>query len=170
MKIIFLDIDGILNREGCKYLIDGIHFVMPEKLELLKQLVDRTEARVVLSSTWRFGWINQKNGITDRESRHFEALRDKLLEYGIELLDHTPVLDGTMECRGEEIDLWMKEWDGEEIQSLVILDDLNGRYLRPYSDRLVRTSYDKGLLPKHVELAVKILNRPMEDKKPGKNE
>ncbi|MFR1854625.1 MAG: HAD domain-containing protein, partial [Beduini sp.] len=57
MKIIILDIDGVLNCEYCKIKIDGVHFVMDEKIILLKQLVDRTGAKIVLSSTWRYGWV-----------------------------------------------------------------------------------------------------------------
>lgn len=159
MKVIFLDVDGVLNCLYCKVKIDGFFFVMDEKIELLKQLVDRTGAKVVLTSTWRQGWIDQKMGLNTRDATHYEALQDKLLEFNVELLDHTPISPGNIEKRGEEIDLWLKEWDGEQIESFVILDDMSGRYLRPYSNRLVNTSFTDGLLQKHVEWAVKILNK-----------
>ena len=65
MKIIFLDIDGVLN---CKYTKEEIFFfpfVSPKKIELLKQLIERTGAKVVLSSTWRHGWADIEAGIND---------------------------------------------------------------------------------------------------------
>lgn len=51
-KIIFLDIDGVLNSidyfaqtKGCK----GYTEINPEKVKLLKEIVDRTGAQIVLS-------------------------------------------------------------------------------------------------------------------------
>lgn len=165
MKVIFLDIDGVLNCTHCKMKIDGFNFVMDEKIELLKQLVDRTGAKIVLSSTWRFGWAymeasGEKDAFQQREIRHFLALQEKLREFGLELMDYTLVINEDMNHRGEEIDQWLREWKGEPVESFVILDDLNGKYLRPYSDRLVRTPIRKGLEQRHVDLAVKILGKP----------
>lgn len=165
IKIIGLDVDGVLNASFTKERLDGFIFVSPCKLELLKQLIDRTGARVLLTSTWRHGWVDVEKGLNTRDAAHFIALRDKLLEYGIELMDHTPVTNGSMNRRGEEIGMWLDSWDGEPIESLVLLDDLNGAYLRPFSNRLVRTSFTKGLLQKHVDMAVKILEKPFEYKK-----
>ena len=55
-KIIFLDIDGVLNSidyfehtKHCK----GYSEINPKKVKLLKEIVDRTGAEIVLSSTWR---------------------------------------------------------------------------------------------------------------------
>lgn len=165
MKLIALDVDGVLNATFTKERLDGFIFVSDCKLELLKQLIDRTGARVLLTSTWRQGWADMDTGLNTRDVKHFIALRDKLLEFGIELMDYTPITNVGTNRRGEEIDMWMKDWKGEPIESLVILDDLNGVYLRPYSNRLVRTSFTKGLLQKHVDLAVKILNKPLNNSK-----
>lgn len=162
IKVILLDVDGVLNCEWCKVKIDGFHFVMDEKLKLLKQLAERTKAEIVLSSTWRFGWdymnadIPENDVFRQREIRHFLALR----EFGLEFLDYTPVINESMNHRGEEIDRWLREWKGNPVESFVILDDLNGKYLRPHANRLVRTSIRNGLEQKHVELAVKILEKP----------
>lgn len=165
IKIIGLDVDGVLNASFTKERLDGFIFVSPCKLELLKQLIDRVEnPRILLTSTWRHGWVDLEKGLNTRDAAHFIALRDKLLEYDIELMDHTPITNGSMNRRGEEIDMWIKSWKGEPIESLVLLDDLNGAYLRPYSNRLVRTSFTKGLLQKHVDMAVKILEKPLEVK------
>lgn len=171
MKVIFVDVDGVLNRAGCKVLIDGVYFVLDEKLALLKQLVERTGAKIVLSSTWRFGWLYREfelpeNSQQTRDIRHFNALEEKFKEFGLEFFDRTPVLDDQVYCRGDEIDLWLKRWEDKEgnepIESFVIIDDMNGRELRPHANRLVRTSFTKGLLQKHVDLAVKLLEKPYE--------
>lgn len=49
MKVIFLDIDGVLNTNSNKEISN-------EKLKLLSELVSKTGAEVVLSSSWRYGW------------------------------------------------------------------------------------------------------------------
>ena len=49
MKVIFLDIDGVLNTNSDKEISN-------DKLKLLSELVSKTGAEVVLSSSWRYGW------------------------------------------------------------------------------------------------------------------
>lgn len=169
MKLICLDIDGVLNTWYTKEELDGYIFVDDSKIELLKQLIDRTGACVLLTSTWRQGWADLDAGLNTMEADHFIALRDKLREFGIEFLDYTPITDERMKRRGEEIDMWMKNWKGESIESIVLLDDLSGYYLRPYSGRLVQTSGAKGLLQKHVNSAIKMLNKPLDDCMARKN-
>ena len=134
MKICFLDIDGVLNYIGCKSKLRKMYFVDDEKLKLLKQLIDKTGAKIVLSSTWRFGWRDIDEGKDSIDVKDFIALRDKCLEFGIEFLDYTPVY---YYYRGEEIDFWLKDWKGEPIESFVILDD--GVDMEPYLDHLVHT-------------------------------
>ena len=49
MKVIFLDIDGVLNTNSDREISN-------DKLKLLSELVSKTGADVVLSSSWRYGW------------------------------------------------------------------------------------------------------------------
>lgn len=57
MKILFLDIDGVLNSDNTqeRYLIGERRYVGidPLLLSILKNIVDKTDCRIVLSSTWR---------------------------------------------------------------------------------------------------------------------
>ncbi|MEA2885200.1 MAG: hypothetical protein QOH32_4456 [Bradyrhizobium sp.] len=53
MKIIFLDIDGVLNCSKTPNPRDFPYIVDKKLLARLKKLLDRTGAKVVLSSTWR---------------------------------------------------------------------------------------------------------------------
>ena len=48
MKVLFLDVDGVLNR--CGKSAQGLE---EDKVALLKQIVAATGCRIVLSSTWR---------------------------------------------------------------------------------------------------------------------
>lgn len=158
MKIIFLDIDGVLNYNGCKTLTSsGSLFVNDNKIKILKEIIDRTGAKVVLSSTWRFGWRQLEQGLSDSWAiRDFIELRDKLLEHDIELYDKTPIFDRFMRRRGEEIAAWLDKH--KDVDGYIILDDLEGKWLRPCSAHLLQTSPNYGLRQKHIQIAEKILN------------
>lgn len=108
MKLIGLDVDGVLNNCFTKERLDGFVFVSDEKIELLKQLIVRTGAKVLLTSTWSSGWADLEEGLRSNAVEHFIALRDKLLEFGVELMDYTPITNGGRSRHGEEIEMWMK--------------------------------------------------------------
>ena len=57
MKIIFLDIDGVLNsaKYDKKRTADDGN-IDTTRLPLLKHIVDSTKAKIVLTSTWRKFW------------------------------------------------------------------------------------------------------------------
>ena len=79
MKVIFLDIDGVLNSLDCKEKIEGYLFVEDKKIALLKELIDATGAKIVLSSTWRRGWyckeyIEKPTSSDLQDIRLFDAL------------------------------------------------------------------------------------------------
>ena len=50
--IIFLDVDGVLNQLQRNYFIDI------DCVEVLAKLVKELNAKIVFSSTWRFGYSN----------------------------------------------------------------------------------------------------------------
>jgi hypothetical protein len=64
-KLLFLDIDGVLNyssyfkadefKENKKKLYDS------KKLDLLKEIVDKTNCTIVMSSSWRTFYFKRKN-------------------------------------------------------------------------------------------------------------
>lgn len=159
MKVIFLDVDGVLNSLSCKEKIEGYIFVEDEEIARLKELIDHTGARAVLSSTWRYGWyamehIKKPDENDLRDIYMFEALRDKLQEHSIELLDYTEDFGR----RGDEISDWLKKWTGEPIESYVVLDDMASIEIQPHCKYLVQTSLSRGLEPKHIKKAINILN------------
>ncbi len=159
MKVIFLDIDGVLNTYDTRKTVAGYNFVEDNLVQMLKQLVARTGAKLVLSSTWREGWAMIEHPeefpkVSQADIRLFEALREKLQEYGMELTDYTPIF-GT---RGQEIDYWLQHGAQEPVEAFVILDDMSGRELRPHSRYLVQTGMSSGLMQHHIEKAVAILN------------
>lgn len=62
MKAIFLDIDGVLNDENIlleKQEENQIE-ISKEKLLLLKEIITKTNSKIILSSSWRNGLKNNK--------------------------------------------------------------------------------------------------------------
>jgi hypothetical protein len=53
MKVIFLDIDGVLNSDKTRNPRKFPYVVDPRLLARLTRLLERTRAKVVLSSSWR---------------------------------------------------------------------------------------------------------------------
>ena len=156
MKIIFLDIDGVLNNTKTRETFEDYMFVSDEKILLLKEIIDKTDAEIVLSSSWRRGWQAKDNNprCAHDEVRLFDALELKLTEYGIRLMSYTPHLWH----RGKEIESWLDAWTGEKIESFVILDDMAKEEFEPNSNRLIQTSITVGLTESHVEQAIRMLN------------
>ena len=168
MKVIFLDIDGVLNSISCKVKIEGFDFVEDEKVALLKEIIDLTGAKVVLSSTWRYGWyamehIENPDEGDLRDIRMFEALRDKLLDFDIELLGYTE----DFERHGAEISAWLKNWQGEPIEAYAVLDDMGGNEIQPHCKYLVQTSMTHGLQAKYIKKVLKILGTNQTKRRTG---
>ena len=148
VNIIFLDVDGVLNNiETTTTTKSGWTFVDDFLVERLRTIVELTGAKVVLSSSWRYGMYSSG---TDRQD--YLELVDKLRDFDIHVIDVTPVLsDGDRE---EEIKWWLKRyWSG--FGNYVILDDIN--YFIDLQTNFVQTSPETGLTLGNVERAIKIL-------------
>ena len=160
MKIIFLDIDGVLNYNNFKSETKtGSMFVSDKKMEILKKIIEETNAKIVLSSTWRKGWKDLDLGLPSCLASDFIELRDKFKEYELEFYDKTPILSYYMTRRGEEINLWLDKH--KEVEGFVIIDDMSGRWLRPHSKHHLQTSVWKGLEEKHIKKIRELLELPI---------
>jgi hypothetical protein len=130
VRILFLDIDGVLNRTGFHpgESVGLRSWIEPELARRLSGVIEATDACVVLSSDWR----------RDRELRH---LHEELAAAGVvcSLLGTTPVLGPV---RWREIEAWMAEHH-VGLESMVIVDDTYD--MGPLASRFVRTSPLNGL-------------------------
>ena len=162
MKVIFLDIDGVLNSQ--KYFIENhqdnliyhkvynsntiedklklqILDIDLEKLELIMKIVYETDAKIVISSSWR-------------KLRIWPLLEDYLISKGLPIIDVTPKLND----RGEEIRTYLKEHS--KIDTFIILDDEVFKDFYELENYLIKTDfYDEGLTEEDANEAIKILKR-----------
>lgn len=128
MKVIFLDIDGVLNSTTSTIIRhhlgtnDNMHYVSEENFNLLKILVDEANAHIVISSTWRKdrGFIEQ----AQNEKDIIEKFRVFFKEHGWEnapIIGITPNLSG---FRGEEVATYLDGLSKTDIiEDYIIIDD-----------------------------------------------
>lgn len=166
MKIIFADIDGVLNVFTTKEKFQGYIGIDDKRLERLKEIVDATNAKIVLSSTWRLGYNKDGHMLHD----HGEYVKKKFNDAGLEIYDVTPDLKSNGIYRGKEIKQWLSDHEEDNIENFIIIDDENFDFsYEKLGSYWIQTQYfrgDGGLQPKHVKRAIKMLNG---NKKEGKN-
>ena len=155
MKIIFLDIDGVLNsREYDRKRNWNEQTDIDEtRLPLVKEIIDKTGAKIVLISTWRSHW-NRDVNLCDEDGMYINRLFSK---YGLAIYDKTPDL-GLLSKRKDEVKAWLAEYKSD-IEGFVILDDYRFGW-DDLSDFYIHTNpnYGLGLEKEHVALAIKLLN------------
>jgi SNF2 family DNA or RNA helicase len=153
MKVIMCDIDGVLNDaytrttymcEGCKY--DGVD---KSKIDILREIVKKTGAKIVISSTWR----------KYRESMEY-LIREMGPELASNIIGQTPDLGWETSkqrwlTRADEIDKWLSEHP--DVKSFVVLDDLRDEDLERFGKNFIRTSMAFGLTEEHIAKCVELL-------------
>lgn len=174
MKVIMLDIDGVMNSAASCELADEMrsrgeflvcrpctgslgvglcsvfNLFAPWSVAALNQITDTTGAKIVISSTWRRDAIPW------------------LRIWGVrgDIIDTTPVLDrynGTIylaTTRGDEIASWFERWPSrpgaQTVTQFVILDD--DADMGALLPRLVQTdARGRGLTHEHAERAIEML-------------
>ena len=153
MKVIFLDVDGVLNSDEYFDRIENLNVqgieneIDVNKIKLLKRAIDETKSKVVLTSSWRY-------------TRKAKSLKDLLSNYEI-YVDSTPFINNN---RGLEIKKWLS--DNTSIEDYVILDDeIFDSYDEELINKLIKISngnghnFGEGLLPKDVDKIIEKLGK-----------
>ena len=124
MKVVFLDVDGVLNtsktfeRVYCSFKNTGKKELEIDsfRLEYLRQIIDETNSRVVLSSTWRRFFEKTDNRIIPRNEKG-KQFYDMLSNYNIEIYDILS-FDNDINREGLIID-WLSK---NEVENFIIID------------------------------------------------
>ena len=155
MKIIFLDIDGVLNSEMYEWSRGedrADNRIDLSRVRLLKDIVSATDAKIVLSSTWRLDW-DKSPELCGEDG---EYINQCLAQYGLFIIDKTP-FNSMIDDRRREILTWLSSRRGE-VESFVILDDINCGWEELDRRVVVTDPYGYGLNEEHVKKAIKLLN------------
>lgn len=142
-KIIFLDIDGVLNNDYTKEKFSGFTGIDARLRDMFLSWWKERDYFLVLSSTWR---------IPSAYGNFF----GHLIENGLSFVGETPYLKGI--GRGHEIQAYLLENTSPELTRFAILDDLGpSEFLKHQRPFLVQTSARKGLEPKKLKKLDEIL-------------
>ena len=153
MKVIFLDIDGVLNSEewdryvqsftyGARF--NGCYLLSQEMILRLQNVVFQTNAEIVLTSSWR------------TNERAMSALTRQLSLY------HLPIRDTTV-CyaygnRADEVKLWLESHSN--VTYYAIVDDYDDGFSNDevLVAHFVQTNYFQGLTSEEAEKIIEILS------------
>lgn len=175
-KIIFLDVDGVLNSSAFLRLKTEVEdpndyflqaymsipeerktykkmreMIDPKAVKILQSIYEEEPFDIVVSSSWRIC--------------HYEVLILILEEYGFKgkVIDRTPCLNRESSVRGNEILQWTLDNEDKcgkyyDFKSYVILDDSDDMLLWQ-KDNFVQTEWKIGLTEERTPAIIEALRR-----------
>ena len=156
MKVIFLDFDGVITTVASHWCLSL------EKMQLVKQIVDSTDAKIVISSSWRKYTLEETIGSITATGRPFVKQVPFLMPNDVVgvtarmyAFKHGHAESHFRVFRGVKIKQYLDEHP--EIENYVILDDCSDMLLSQ-KDHFIKTDSEKGISKKDVEKAIKILS------------
>lgn len=141
MKVLFLDIDGVLNSTRSAIAFDGYSsFHNFDKFDdvavgLIRKICEETNTKIILSSTWRL-------------SKDWKKLKNLL---NLPIIDRTPRKLSSI--RGEEISMWLNNF---YVDKYVIVDD-DSDMLKDQLPYFVQTNSNNGLSYENYEKLMELL-------------
>lgn len=151
MKVLFLDIDGVVLSGEELWATGNNRYLPPAKIALVNEVLRRTGSLVVVSSTWRC----------------FDECLDLLRAAGLTAIhrdwrtDRESRTTGGLyigEVRGHQIKRWLDAHP--EVDSYAIVDD-DADMLPEQMPRFVQTPFVTGIGQEHVERLARMLNTPV---------
>lgn len=163
-KVIFLDIDGVLNTRDwhCRMTKDtprdefGWVFD-PVAVANLAHIIDETGAVIVISSSWKFYGVPKL-----RKMWEIRKLPGTILDITPNTVSDEMLLNANLDemelgvCRGNEIKEWLSRHKGE-VSNYVIIDDFDD-LLPEQGNHAVITNTLVGITESDAEKAISILN------------
>ena len=134
----FLDVDGVLH--SCMARTQAELF-KPECMHRLKQIIDATGAKLVLSSAWR------------KTGKARNTVKGELSKYGITSFFDCTRDGGNEYARHTDIQDWLSK---NSTRNYVALDDLPMFQLK---EHYVGTTPERGLTDREAAQAIRILNQ-----------
>ena len=149
-KYIFLDFDGVINTQNDKFDKNA--------MANLRRLLEKTDAKVVISSTWRLQGMEYIQQLWQEHHMQGEVigLTPSCNSTNFSNVDGQEEWQGLHGCKGLEIAEWLR-LNAKEPYHYVILDDEED-ILFNQREHLVKVDGSKGLSKTDVRETIKILN------------
>ncbi len=166
-KIIFLDFDGVITTMASRYALDRY------KCDLLQQVIDRTGAKIVVSSSWREGsaektiaelrnvptflkkfvpsWVNEIMGVTIRAYNYIREGVHLGIPRGVEIKQWIDT-----HLHRDEEGKYERKQVGVDFQYVILDDDSD--MLLEHADHFIHTDGYLGMSQADAIRAVCILN------------
>lgn len=151
MKVVFVDVDGVLLPQRDAAVMRGGRWYSPWVefdpicMNNLAQLVQATGAKLVISSAWR--------RVTEEfDLLSWQNLKRNLAQWGLEPYDAIPFLP--CESRGAEIAAWLAA-QPQPIHRFCILEDREP--LSPFEGQCIRCDWRRGFEEKELACALFLL-------------
>ena len=147
MNVIFLDFDGVITTYDSKWNIDL------EKLALIDKIVQQTNAKIVVTSSWKCGCKDVdcfRQKLQPKRRAKTKTIFNKFLEQ---------IYDITEDCehKSQEVKKYLSKHK-EQIENYVIVDD-EDVFADEDDINFVQTDTYKGVTEKDVTLCIKLLNQ-----------
>ena len=152
MKVIFLDFDGVITTYYSKWKINMY------KINIINDICDKTDAKIVVSSTWRMGYHNDVTAFHERLKQYFikhnylDNFKDTFDKFISNIIGMTECIGG---LRGDEIKSYMNKHP--EVENYVIIDDDSDMCDHQLCN-FVQTDTCDGITERDAKLCVDILN------------
>lgn len=167
-KIIFLDVDGVLNYSN--YTNNATNDIDPVKVKMLAELCNKTNAKVVITSSWR--------GSEHYTPHIYTVLRNVLDTYNVPVIGDAPYINlefsqqtpstiDAIDCntfkygtgRGAEVKQYIDE---HHIKKYVIFDDEDWDWksyglAEHWCKSTYYDEYNGGLQQNHINKAITLL-------------
>ncbi len=103
LKVIFLDVDGVLNNDSTGVEWDPYVRISTALVAKLSKIVEKTHAEIYLVSDWKREWYKDNKAIQDT---YADFLDFKLAQFGLKIADK---VEGGSCTRGKNINEFFKK-------------------------------------------------------------
>ena len=163
---IFLDVDGpinthknILQNKLKNKPTSSYRIKLPTRqLERLATIVRETNAKLILSSSWRLVNLRHSVGNISPARRNLES---QLNLVGLSLSGQTPFIGSD---RGLEINTWLDKYEyyNGYRPAYIIIDDNIDKIIRQHRGHIIYCDPNYGITDKEMNIAINLLLKQME--------
>lgn len=164
LKLVFLDLDGVMNSNdyyvarGAKTPSENVEefyleMIDPSAVKLLNTLVQKTDCKIVISSTWRDSAI--EHNVLEKCGFIGEVIGRTPLYREMPKQVYTPTY-----MRGYEINQWIHDnMDSPGTYNSYVIFDDDADMLESQKQNFIHVDFMKGLQTKNIQEAIQILKK-----------